>query len=342
MKRPMPAIAHGGALSAAMARHGGWPEDWMDLSTGINPVPLTLPHLPSEVWGRLPDEGQVDEVRALARPFYGARLAPLPVPGTQAAIQRLPALIGQVGYRVAILGPTYGEYARAFERAGWQVMVVTHLEHIDPSFNAAVVVNPNNPDGRIVPRADLLALAKRLSGRGGRLIVDEAFADVSDEAGLACEIESESDPIILKSFGKFFGLAGVRLGFVIADAALMERLSDELGPWAVSGPALAAARHAFGDRTVAPAIRRFISARNAALLTVLERAGLDVLGNGGLFVLVHHPKAGQLHDGLCTRHILTRRFEAMPDRLRLGLTTDSAQDDRLAEALGAVLSQIGD
>ena len=183
-------VKHGGGLAEAAARHGGSPADWLDLSTGINPVPAALPDLPSAIWARLPDRDLTDDARAAAARFYGASggCLPLPAPGTQAAIQRLPALAGNRG-DAAILGPTYGEYAHVFARAGLRVDVIDRLSGVSDRHRIVVVVNPNNPDGRIVARDDLLALADRMATRSGFMVVDAAFADVAGITPAAAESE---------------------------------------------------------------------------------------------------------------------------------------------------------
>ncbi|PYE90024.1 threonine-phosphate decarboxylase [Phyllobacterium leguminum] len=237
-------IEHGGALDRAIARFGGNQADWLDLSTGINPEAFPLPEITPEVWNRLPDEALLDKALAAARSYYSVADGAFIVaaPGTQALIQIVPELT-QPG-EVAILSPTYQEHHAAFARAGWAVLSCPDIGSIPATAKAVVVVNPNNPDGRIVPGDELLGLAQKLGAHGGFLIVDEAFADAHPEVSIAGQAGGDH-LIILKSFGKFFGLAGLRLGFAISGAGIAKRLSERLGPWAVSGPALAIAVHAF-------------------------------------------------------------------------------------------------
>lgn len=324
-------IVHGGGLSEAAARHGGAIGDWLDLSTGINPNPVDLPDIPPSAWHRLPDAHLVDAARQAARRYYGAEnCLPLPAPGTQSVIQHLPRLVPP-GSAVAVLSPTYGEYARVLGAAGLAVDRIGSLSDIRDAHRLVVVVNPNNPSGRVFSRADLVALAQGLSQRQCRLHVDEAFADGGAAQSIASVAGSIEGLTVFRSFGKFFGLAGLRLGFVLGTHSDLERFADWLGPWPVSGPALVVAEKLLGADT--RAIRARIAERHAALLSVLAGAGLAVAGGTPLFVLVTHDDAAGLHDHLCARHILVRKFDYDSRWLRFGLSPDGAGDARLAAAL---------
>jgi cobalamin biosynthesis protein CobC len=332
-----PRIVHGGGIAAAAARFGGRPEDWLDLSTGINPNPVALPDIDIAAWHRLPDRHRQDATRAAAARYYGTPKAlPLPVPGTQSVIQLLPRFV-PAGRRAAVLSPTYGEYARVLENAGLAVDRVTRLEDVTEAHGLVIVVNPNNPDGRLLSQEDLLGLHRRINAAGGLLVVDEAFGDMRPEACIA-PLAGEGMPglLVFRSFGKFFGLAGLRLGFVLGQAAMLDRIEDGLGPWAVSGPALTIASKLMASET--SAIRRAIDERKAALDRVLADAGLAMVGGTGLFSLVAHAQAARLHEGLCRRHVLVRPFDYNPHWLRFGLTPDRASDARLAAALADVMA----
>lgn len=324
-------IVHGGGIGAAAALYGGQPGDWLDLSTGLNTCPPALPAIPDRIWHRLPDQDLLNETRSTARTFYGSGdILPLPVPGTQSVIQLLPRLADRKK-RAAILSPTYGEYARVLAASGLAVDAVATLDDVDPGSGLVVVVNPNNPTGRLHAPADLLSLADRLAGQGGFLVVDEAFGDCTPETSLAGAVATRTNLIVFRSFGKFFGLAGLRLGFVIAADDILERFADWLGPWAVSGPALSVATDLLSADP--QPLRRIIAERRAGLGGVLGHAGLKVAGGTSLFALVADPCAAELHAHLCRAHILTRKFDYAPTWLRFGLAPDTASDERLAAAL---------
>ncbi|AYG59432.1 threonine-phosphate decarboxylase CobD [Rhizobium jaguaris] len=323
-------IVHGGGITAAASLYGGRSEDWLDLSTGINPNPIVLPDISISAWHRLPDQHLVERAREAARAHYrSGDILPLPVPGTQSVIQLLPRLGSASG--VAILSPTYGEYARAFALAGLPVRKIAGIGDLDSEQKLVVAVNPNNPDGRALPIEQLRELHDRLRQRGGMLVVDEAFGDMEPENSVAPYASSMPNLIIFRSFGKFFGLAGLRLGFVIAQASILERFEDWLGPWAVSGPALSlAASLMAGDTT---SIRNRIFDRRSALDAVLRQAKLEVVGGTGLFALVADDRASDIYSHLCRHHILVRKFDYAPNWLRFGLAPDEEADHRLAGVL---------
>lgn len=340
----MAGVVHGGGLTAAIAQYGGERRDWLDLSTGINPNMPDVPEVPAEVWNRLPDKGLVDEARAAARDFYLAAASalaavektrthlPLPIPGTQAFIQVLPDLVPQ--HRpVAILSPTYGEYAHCFKRSNFAVDAIASLSGLRPDHGTVIVVNPNNPDGRTLSRQTLLDLFERLRGQNAHLHVDEAFGDARPGLSLAPQASQLPGLTVSRSFGKFFGMAGIRLGFVFARPETLDMVDAALGPWAVSGPALhIAAELMRRDRR---AILDRILERKASLDAVLKKAGLTVAGGSELFTLVAAEKAQDLFEHLARSHILVRKFDYAPDWLRIGLAADEQGDRRLAGALAS-------
>ena len=323
-------IIHGGGITAASQIYGGRPEEWLDLSTGINPLPVALPEIPMNSWHRLPDAWLLEKTRLAASRYYNcAESLPLPVPGTQAAIQLLPRMVRSG--RVAILSPTYGEYSKAFTASGFHVDGISNISEIMPEHRAVIVVNPNNPTGHLHSREDLLALHQQMARQNSILVVDEAFGDMTPENSVADVASKQDGLIVFRSFGKFFGLAGLRLGFVIAKPEVMGQIQDWLGPWAVSGPALSIATDLMsGD--IEP-IRQSIKTRAAGLRAVLSNAGLTIKGRTDLFCLVHHDQATELHTHLAMSHILVRKFDYQPSWLRFGLTPDAASDGILAEAL---------
>jgi cobalamin biosynthetic protein CobC len=332
--------AHGGDLAAAQARYGRPAAGWLDLSTGINAVSYPFPELPAEVWTRLPQADAEAALLAAARRAYGVGpdMAVVAAPGTQALIQLLPALAPPGP--VAVLSPTYSEHARVWRAAGHEVR-----EPGDPAGLAgagaaaavavAVAVNPNNPDGRLVPPDALFAATATMRRAGGLLVVDEAFADLAPEISLSGRPARESEGmVVLRSFGKFFGLAGVRLGFAVGPPGLVARLRAGLGPWAVSGPALAVGTAALSDRPWIEAMRADLAARAARLDAVLTGAGLAVVGGTGLYRLVESPEAAAMHDRLGRAGIWTRAFPERPHWLRFGVPGGEQDLARLASALG--------
>jgi cobalamin biosynthetic protein CobC len=335
---PPSRIEHGGNLADAIQRYGIPRHRWLDLSTGINPIGYPVPAPSPDTWRRLPEED--DGLAALAARHYGAALA-LPVAGSQAAIRALPQLLerGTVG----IANLSYGEYGLAFERAGHQVIEFDDdlAYALGPSLPIdllhLVVVNPNNPTGTRISPTLLLEWHRQLARRGGTLLVDEAFIETEPGDSVAAA-SAAPGLIVLRSIGKFYGLAGARVGFVLAEAGLLEQLDAWLGPWSVSGPARHAAMAALADdawqvaaigRLKRGAARLQTMLMDAALLSP-EPADIDT----PLFTWVPHNAARQLHDALARHAIWTRLFDhPIQPGVRIGLPGVPADWQRLAAAL---------
>jgi cobalamin biosynthesis protein CobC len=310
--------------------HGGepdrslWPgDDWLDLSTGINRRPWPVPSLPPSVWHDLPPAAATRAAEAAARALWGAPGA-LAVPGAQWAIEALPRL-GKPR-RAAVLAPSYNEHVAQLRAAGWVVDEVAGPEGMAGA-DLAVLVNPNNPDGRCWHPPEVLALAERV----GLLVVDESFADIAPDLSVAAH--AGEGLVVLRSLGKFWGLAGVRLGFVLAGPRLRAVLAEQLGLWAVSGPALALGAAALADRDWARRMRGQL-ARDARRLDALAgSAGWRVVGGTDLFRLYDTPDAAAAQTHLARAGIWTRRFPYSATWLRLGLPGPEAEWARLIAAL---------
>jgi cobalamin biosynthetic protein CobC len=323
-------LEHGGRLRAAAQTFGLEEAAWVDLSTGIAPWPWPVPAIPDRAWARLPELD--DGLEQAACRYYGAEQA-LAVAGSQAAIQMLPRLrrTGKVG----VLSPCYAEHAHAWRRAGHVVRELAddEVEGYLDALDVLVVVNPNNPTGRLLEPACLLAWQARLAARGGWLVVDEAFMDITPAQSLAAEA-NRPGLIVLRSFGKFFGLAGVRLGFVLAQARLLAALAEHLGPWAVSGPTRALGRACLVDTA---GHRRQIARCLAAasrLAGLLSEHGMAPAGGCGLFQWVRSKQAQACYLHLARRGVLVRLF-SHTDSLRFGLPADEPQWQRLRDGLAA-------
>jgi cobalamin biosynthetic protein CobC len=326
-------MKHGGDLTQALAQYGGTPQMWLDLSTGINPRPWPIPSsLPDTLWQRLPSRADQDALMTAARGAYGlpAGTEIAAASGSQALIPWLPHLTGPGG--VAVIGPTYGEHAAAWNSAGHEVIALTVPDHLPDHARHAVIVNPNNPDGRLIDHATLAGIAALLRQRGGWLVIDEAFADL-DPAGSAVALCRDHPVIILRSFGKFYGLAGLRLGFAIGPPAMIERVMQALGPWPCSGPALAIGRAALLDQQWADRTRETLKSLADRLDNVLGAIGFSIVGGTALFRLVRHSNARAIHQALARQHIWCRNFEWAEDLLRFGLPAEDGAFGRLAAAL---------
>lgn len=315
---------HGGDLDRARKARGG--DDWIDLSTGINRVPYPVPPLSPEAWTALPTASARDALLTAAAQAYRTQAPMVALAGAQAAIQMLPLVLA--GRKVRVLSPTYNEHAACFTAAGCNVEEVTTPEALAGA-EIAVVVNPNNPDGRIIPPADLIAL----KGRVGTLVVDESFADPLPEMSVA-PLAGDPGLVVLRSFGKFYGLAGVRLGFAIGDTSTIERLTAMAGPWPVAGPALEIGTSALRDTAWAQATTRRL-AREVERIDALALAhGWALAGGTHLFRLYDTPDAQAAQNHLADHRIWSRIFPWSPRLIRLGLPGMEAEWLRLAAALG--------
>lgn len=317
--------AHGGDLDRAVARFGGDRADWIDLSTGINPhawdVQAALRTMPETLWQRLPDRDQETALLAAARRAYGLHPTNglIAAPGTQALIQLMPRIAR--GTRVRVYRPSYNEHRGVFADAGWNLVESGEAD-------AAVCVNPNNPDGLRYRATDLLALA----GRTGTLVVDEAFMEMTEAESL-CRHALPPNVLVLRSFGKFFGLAGLRLGFAVGAPETVARIARLLGPWAVAGPTLHLGAAALDDTAWIGRMKQVLARDTARLRQILSTAGLEIIGGTDLFQTVATTDATAQHETLARTHIWTRIFDDWPGHLRFGLPGTEAAFGRLEQAL---------
>lgn len=323
-------LEHGGRLRKAARDYGIAEADWLDLSSGLAPWPFAVPEIPLRAWARLPETD--DGLEQAACDYYGASQV-LPVAGSQMAIQLLPRLrrAGKVG----VLSPCYAEHAEAWRRSGYIVREVLEqeVEFFLDSLDVLVVVNPNNPTGLSLTPARLLDWHARLAQRGGWLVVDEAFMDNTPQLSLAPHAH-QIGLIVLRSFGKFFGLAGVRLGFVLAERKLLRLLAEQVGPWAVSGPTRVLGQACLQDTEAHTRQRIRSDEASERLALLLERYGFKPQGGCALFQWLITGHAAALHEFMARRGILLRIF-THNSSLRFGLPANAAEEARLEQALQA-------
>jgi cobalamin biosynthetic protein CobC len=328
---PRLAQPHGGNIARAAVAYPDAAKPWVDLSTGINPYPWPwpepLPEIAARSFARLPEPQDQARLEAVAASAYGAPNPAMVVaaPGTQALISLLPRALP--GKKVAILSPTYSEHRIAWTHAGAHVDMISTLDQVG-DHDVLVAVNPNNPDGRVLP---VDSLFEAMRGRG-MLVIDEAFADLESRSASMIPHLGQQDAVVMRSFGKSFGLAGLRLGFAVARLDLAQHLRRALGPWAVSGPALDIGSAALADNKWVARMCGQLAADANKLDGVLRRAGFSVVGGTRLFRLARHTDALAIFDRLCQAGILTRKFEDHSDVLRFGIPPKDAWE-RLEEAL---------
>lgn len=330
-----PLLEHGGALRRAARQYDIPLANWLDLSTGINPHGWPVPSLPAQCWQRLPEPD--DGLEEAARQYYRSEYL-LPVAGSQAAIQALPQL--RAPCRVGLWQPSYAEHAAAWQGAGHDCMPLQSVDAINAALSALdvlLLVNPNNPDGQRFSTVQLQHWHAELAARGGWLIIDEAFADPEPQHSLAADT-GQPGLIVLRSLGKFFGLAGLRVGFVLAWPVLLYALQARLGPWTVSGPAREVACLALSDRPWQQQMRIELPQQAQRLAELLGRHGLAPQGGTALFQYCPTPQAATIHQALARQGILLRLFDETP-ALRLGLPATAQQWQRLEQGLAGGMSK---
>lgn len=309
---------HGGGLDAAIARFGGTRGDWIDLSTGINPTPYPLPDIPARFWQALPDSGDQAALKSAARSFWdipdGADIAA--ASGVSALIAALPRLAPAA--TVGIAHPTYNEHAASFAAFGWAVQTT--------AADTNVYVHPNNPDGRLWPRDTIRANHTTLT------VIDESFCDTTPEHS-HIHLAAKPGFVVLKGLGKFWGLAGLRLGFAAAHPDTIAQLEQMLGPWAISGPAQHIGQAALSDTAWADATRTRLTADAHRLDQLMTTAGAASPCGTTLFRTYHVANAQAWFEKLANSHILSRIFPYSDTMIRLGLPASEPQWTRLTQAL---------
>ena len=333
------AQGHGGRLNQA-ARDWEIPlEEWLDLSTGINPRPWPVPAIPTQVWQRLPEDD--DGLTTTARQWAGAPEAAgcLPVAGTQAAIQAVPRL--RTPGRIGVPSPAYSEHAEWWRAAGHEVIPFAGLPSDEglAGLDSLVWINPNNPTGEQVTRSRLLECHERLAEQGGWLVVDEAFMDAEPGETLVPET-GRPGLVVYRSLGKFFGLAGLRAGLVFGPSHLCDRLEETLGPWSVSHPARYLMQQALMDTDWQRATATRLKADSDRLFGMLSEAGLTPRGGTPLFVYCAHDNPRSLADILAEQAVLVRVFDN-PPALRFGLPGRESEWQHLERALNDLSGRNG-
>ncbi|MBB5710950.1 aminotransferase class I/II-fold pyridoxal phosphate-dependent enzyme [Sphingomonas xinjiangensis] len=315
---------HGGRLDEAARCYPDAPQPWLDLSTGVNPLPW-MPATPPDIdLHALPSVAALDAlIRAAAAAFGAPGLATAALPGSEIGLRLLAQLDLPQPWR--LIGPSYRTHHAALPGA-------QSVAFAEPGEGGTVLLaNPNNPDGRLIAPERLRDLARTLAAKGGLLIVDEAFADAIDGASILPLLGPEDRVLVLRSFGKFYGLAGVRLGFACGAADLVARLTDLLGSWPVSSTAITLGTAAYRDTAWVSETRTRLARDAARLDALLASHGFAAQGACPLFRLIETGRASNLFDHLASSGILTRPFDYAPTWLRLGLPTDFV---RLDQALG--------
>lgn len=324
-------LEHGGCIRAAAKRYSIPLSNWVDLSTGVNPNGWPVPDLNADIWNRLPESD--DGLLKAASNYYGTRQL-LEVAGSQAVIQLLPLL--REPCRVAIISPCYAEHERAWRNAGHQILLLKsdEIEQKLDELDVVLVVNPNNPTGELLPLKRLNGWYEKLSKKGGWLVVDEAFMDATETESLVREV-IPAGLIILRSVGKFFGLAGARVGFLLGETLLLNSVKERLGPWTVCGPSREVVRQALEDRHWQIENRQRLLMSSQRLERLLSCYGLSPQGGCALFKQIESEWATAIFETLAKEGVLVRLFKEQR-RVRFGLPKNEADWRQLEKGLSII------
>ena len=319
---------HGGNIDFASARYGFASGDMLDLSTGISPFVYPLPPINVDALQPLPTATAHDACITASRHAYGVpeQLAITAGAGTQAFLQIIPRLV-KTG-TVWIRQPTYNEHVHCWADAGHHIV---DGDIMPDEADHAVVVFPNNPTGDRY--ADLVSLASDIERKGGLLVIDGAFLDNAEGANLLVDLSVFSCVIHLRSFGKFFGLAGVRLGFAIASQIHSDSMAGILGPWAINNVALIAGSTALRDDAWIANQKGTLERQSAELAKMLTNANLEIIGGTLLFQTIRDADAVSLHKHLAKAGIWARVYREWPDLMRFGLPRDRNEMDQLYNSI---------
>jgi cobalamin biosynthetic protein CobC len=323
------AVRHGGGLRAAAHAYPDAPKPWLDLSTGINPVPWTGVRAPDESLNALPDPVDILELERLAGGTFG--IGPervCAVSGAETAIRMMPLILGPS--TVDIMEPTYGAHKESWRVSSMAPHAISKDQALNSGAGVLVIVNPNNPDGHLFDRDTLIKLARKRDRLGQWLIVDESFIGCALHASIASQ--DIEHLIVLRSFGKFFGLAGLRLGFMVAHPKLKAKMRGLTGDWPISTEAMVIGRAAYADKIWQSQTALRLQQDSQALDQALITAGFEIMGGTTLFRLVRSDRAQVWFEHLCQHGILTRPFDYAPDTLRFGVPTSETLP-RLIKAL---------
>lgn len=324
-------IQHGGDLSGFWSQNPEYTGPVLDLSTGINPQAFPVTDCDAAKWHKLPQ--QADEaalLKAAATYMSCASNHLLIAPGSQILISQLPYTV--LNKTVQIMSPTYGEHTNCWQAAGHTVIHTRPDEGLRVEAEVCIITNPNNPDGFITKRNTIISHARSLAARDGMLVVDEAFADIAPEVSVT-DLVDDLPIVVLRSFGKFFGLAGARIGFLVAGSEIKREFAQKFGPWAVSGPALDVATRAYLDQKWITDTRKELANQMERLINLMDKVGISHVGGTSLFGLFRHPDMARINQKLISAGIYARTFDYNPNWLRFGLPANDQDWSQLQTTL---------
>ncbi|MGR6872271.1 threonine-phosphate decarboxylase CobD [Pseudomonas sp. HK3] len=340
---------HGGQLETYAKHYDIANNQWLDLSTGINPKGYPQPKIPDSVFRDLPNED--DGLQQAACKYYGSDDV-LMVPGSSWAIQCLPTVLQQYDAQITkVLLPTigYSEHERAWRASNVEV-VFYHYAPTNAQLqdcDVCVLINPNNPSSHLLSSEVVSDMAHQLNTHSGWLMVDEAFIDTQPQNSV---IQNQLDNVIvLRSLGKFFGLAGLRVGAIIANDNLLKKCSELLPPWALNNPARFIAKQALQDNEWINQTTLTLMQQSNNLASLCEntflvkiKSALKIVKTDFFVTLIFDAKhdAFKCHHTLCEQGIYTRLLDNKSG-IRIGLPNNTDENwQRLEHAFMQVANEL--
>lgn len=355
---------HGGNVYAAARRLGRTVDQLIDFSASINPLgpapgavqairrARSLEHYPDpDCWALR---------QALASHWRCSSNQIVIGNGSTELIHLLPEAL-QLRH-LLVIGPTFSEYAHAMERFGGRVSMVLaeradgyapplaraieamRVNKAKPKgaapIDAVVLCNPNSPTGQACSVQEVKHLARIVQRRRIRLILDETFADYCEERSILPMTNKIENAIVLRSFTKFFGLPGLRIGYLVTKADIAQRIRARQLPWSVNALAQEAALAALSDGRHARRSRSFMVRERARFHTRLRQvSGCVAFPSLANFLLMELPIGRQARTVTAALHrqgILVRDCSTVPGlnsrSIRMAVRT-RRENDRLVRAL---------
>ncbi len=261
---------HGGDLAYWQRKVGNDALNWLDLSSACNREPWPVPEVSTALWMALPDQTELLEQ---AERYFARRPNAIGA-GSQHIIESLPPLLRESGcltnQTVFVPRIGYQEHAFAWRKWGYDIVYYDALEELlTQHWAVAVVIQPNNPTGELASASILSQLVAHAEQQGASLVVDEAFIDATPEWSVLNHQQTKDlseSLFVMRSVGKFFGLAGARVGFVFCASKWQVALNNLLGPWPVATPSLHLVSLALADTAWQSHALQNLTVRQAAFV----------------------------------------------------------------------------
>jgi threonine-phosphate decarboxylase len=351
---------HGGNIYAASRDLRCQPASMLDFSASINPLGMApgavqVVQASLELATHYPDPDCYELKQALGR-FHGIDPECVCIGnGSTELIFLLPKTLAL--RRALIPGPTFSEYAAAMRAVGGEVsMLLAPPEEefrirlsqvaaaLQRSLDCVWLCNPNNPTGQLWTKAQVLELWKKARRVGASLIVDEAFIDYCEADSVVSEATSRAGLLVLRSFTKFYGMPGLRVGYLVAEPTVIRRIEAMRLPWSVNNLAQVAAIASLNETSYAVRSRQLIIEERPRLAAALAGQGWVPCPSSANFLLVRLPsflKSAAVAAATRRQGVLIRdceSFEGMGQQwIRVAVRT-AAEHERLVQALKNALA----